>query len=257
MNKILAAALFSTVFSVPAFAEDAPPAMADSPASAPAMMAPGSMHGPAAAEEKGDCDSVDHGLAHGPGMMDKDGDCDSEHGMGSHPMMGRTDDDCDSRHTGVGHPGYGMGMMGRYGGRGMGGPGYGMMGGPGGGMMGGPGGGMMMMMEPNMRLLGTLDLSKAQQEKVTRIADKLKHDNWATQGLLNDETAKLRDLYEADRRDPAAIGKEYQKVFDLKRKMIETYLEAENRIEDVLTPDQLGQMKEGREAMRQMYEPME
>jgi Spy/CpxP family protein refolding chaperone len=146
------------------------------------------------------------------------------------PMRG----DCDAVHEMDDHYGYGMG----------GDPyGYGMMGGQ----------GMGMMMEPNMHMLEALALSEEQQAKITKLADELKHDNWATQGLLNDETAKLRDLYEADKRDPAAIGAEYQKVFDLKRQMIETYLGIQNRIEEVLTPEQLAQMKEVRRNMHRMY----
>lgn len=127
------------------------------------------------------------------------------------------------------------------------------------GMMKGHGAGMMgnhdsdMMMEPDMHLLGALALSEEQQSKINKISDELKHNNWATQGLINDETAKLRDLYEADKRDPAAIGKEYQKVFDLKRQMIETYLDTQNRIEEILTPEQRAKTKEARHEMRHMY----
>jgi len=123
--------------------------------------------------------------------------------------------------------------------------------GHGAGMMGGRDSSMMM--EPDMHMLGALALSEEQQAKINKLSDELKHNNWATQGLLNDETAKLRDLYQADKRDPAAIGKEYQKVFDLKRQMIETYLDTENRIEEILTPEQLIQMKEARHRMRGMY----
>ena len=113
--------------------------------------------------------------------------------------------------------------------------------------------GAEMMMEPDMHLLGALALSKEQQSKINKLSDELKHNNWATLGLINDETAKLRDLYEADKRDPAAIGKEYQKVFDLKRQMIETYLNTQNSIEEILTPDQLAKMKEARQKMHHMY----
>ncbi len=119
------------------------------------------------------------------------------------------------------------------------------------GMMGEQDAGMMM--EPDMHLLGALTLSKDQQSKINKLSDELKHNNWATLGLINDETAKLRDLYEADKRDPAAIGKEYQKVFDLKRQMIETYLDTQNRIEEILTPEQLAKMKEARQKMHQMH----
>lgn len=115
-----------------------------------------------------------------------------------------------------------------------------------------------MMMEPDMHLLGALALSKEQQAKINKLSDELKHNNWATQGLINDETAKLRDLYEADQRDSKAIGNEYQKVFDLKRQMIEAYLNTQNHIEEILTPEQRAQLKDARHKMHHMYgHPME
>ena len=109
------------------------------------------------------------------------------------------------------------------------------------------------MMGADVHMLGGLDISEAQQSKIDKISDELRHNNWATQGLINDETAKLRDLYEADTRDPAAIGKEYLKIFDLKRQMIETYLTAQNRIEEVLTPEQRAKLKANRRNAYQMY----
>ncbi len=214
MNKLLAATIISAMFIAPAFAEESP-SMADIMHSSPDIMSPGQMHGQEPADEEGDCDSA-------------------EHGMGGQAMMGMNGD--------YGRHGYGMGRMGEHEGFGRGGRGYGMM---------GPG--AEMMMEPNMHRLEALGLSEEQQAKITPLADKLKHDNWATQGLINDETAKLRDLYEADKRDPVVIDKEYKKIFDLKRKMIETYLEAQNRIEAVLTPEQRTQMRSARHHMRGMY----
>jgi len=53
-----------------------------------------------------------------------------------------------------------------------------------------------------------------------------------------DEQAKLRDLYEADKRDPAAIGAAYQRIFDLQRQMIESTVASHNKIEGLLTPEQ-------------------
>lgn len=140
--------------------------------------------------------------------------------------MGDMKDGCDGEHGMGGHHGYGM--MGEW--------------------------DADMMMESNMHMFRALDLSQEQQSKINKLSDDLKHNNWATQGLINDETAKLRDLYEADKRDPAAIGKEYQKVFDLKRQMIETYLETQNRIEDILTPEQRAKMQEMRHNMQRMHE---
>lgn len=110
-----------------------------------------------------------------------------------------------------------------------------------------------MMMESNIRMLGTLALSKEQKSKINSLSDEFKHNIWFLQGLINDESAKLSYLYEADRRDPVAIGKEYMKVFDLKRQIIETYLDTQNRIEDVLTPEQREKMKDSHHEMDRKY----
>ena len=115
------------------------------------------------------------------------------------------------------------------------------------GMMGGHG--MMM----GVGIYSMLNLSADQQAKISKLSDELNHDNWAKQGLINDEAAKLRDLYEADRRDPAAIGEEYKKIFDLKRQMIEAYLTAQNQIDAVLTPEQRAQMKDMQRNHRYMH----
>jgi Spy/CpxP family protein refolding chaperone len=119
------------------------------------------------------------------------------------------------------------------------------------GMMGPQGAGMMM--EPGIHMFRALSLSEEQRSKISKLSDELKHDNWAKQGLINDETAKLRDLYEADKRDPAAIGREYQKIFDLKRQMIEAYIDTQNRIDEIMTPEQRAQMKAFHNKMHPMY----
>lgn len=145
-----------------------------------------------------------------------------------HPAMGQK---CDADH-GAGMHGMMMGPQGMMGAQGM------MMGPQ--GMMG-------------MHMLGALNLSDEQRSAITKLTDQFSHDNWEKQGQMNDESAKLRDLYEADKRDAAAIGREYQKVFDIKRQMIESYIEVQNRIEDVLTPEQRAKMKELRGKMHHMY----
>jgi Spy/CpxP family protein refolding chaperone len=143
-------------------------------------------------------------------------------------MMAHKKDDCDSKHK--------MGDYHRHG--------HGMM----------ADSEHDMMLEPDMFLLKVLTLSKVQQSQIHNLADELKHKNWATQGLINDESAKLRDLYEADKRDPAAIGNEYQKIFDLKRQMIEIYLETQNRIEETLTTEQRAKLKDARSEMYRIYD---
>lgn len=130
--------------------------------------------------------------------------------------------------------GMGPGMMGDYGmGHGMMGPG--MMGmGPGMmgyGMMGGYGPGNM----PN--------LDESQQRKVVQIQDELRKKHWDLMGKMNDEQAKLNQLYYSGQRDPAAIGKQQQRVYDLRRQMMESMVEAQNRMEAVLTPEQKEQRR--------------
>jgi Spy/CpxP family protein refolding chaperone len=129
----------------------------------------------------------------------------------------------------------------------------GMMGGYSHGMMGGEG---SMMESPRMKMVMMLDLSDEQRSKINKLSDQLHHDNWAIQGSMTDETAKLRDLYEADKRDPATIGKEYQKIFDLKRQMIEAMIDTQNHVEELLTPEQIIQLKKMHHMHESMHESM-
>jgi Spy/CpxP family protein refolding chaperone len=146
------------------------------------------------------------------------------------PHDSRNKDNCDHE------MGYGHGMMGY-----------------GGGMMGGYGHGGMMMESPRMHMVMSLNLGDDQRAKINKLSDELRHRNWATMGQIQDESDKLRDLYEADKRDPKAIDSEYQKVFDLKRQMIRAMLETQNQVEDLLTPEQLAQLKEMRHTRGAMH----
>ena len=129
--------------------------------------------------------------------------------------------------------GYGPGMMGGYG--------TGMMGGYGPGMMGGG----MGMMGGGMGMMGfwSLNLSKEQRAKINQISDETRRKHWELMGKMQEQSGALRDLYDADKRDAAEIGKAYQKIFDLKRQMIETSVDAHNRMEAVLTKEQREQLR--------------
>lgn len=142
---------------------------------------------------------------------------------------------------------YGPGMMGGYGpgrgayGPGAGGYGPGMMGG--GGMMGGYGygrGGMM-----GLGPLQALDLSNEQLGKINQIQDETRRKNWGVMGKLIDEQSHMRDLFLADRRDPAAIGKQAMKIADLRRQMLEASVDAHNRVEALLSKEQREQLRNG------------
>lgn len=142
-------------------------------------------------------------------------------------------------------PGYGPGMMGGYGRGGMMGgygagegqaygPGYGP------GMMGGYGrGGMMGYGGP----LHLLDLNEQQLAKINQIQDETRRKNWSVMGKLQDERAHMRDLFSAEKRDPAAIGKQAMKIADLRRQLLEASVEAHNRIEALLTKEQKDQLR--------------
>lgn len=148
-------------------------------------------------------------------------------------------------------PGYGMGP-GIMGGPGMaggmmgGGPGPGMMGG---GMMMGPGGGPAYGMGPGVggygagAIVSALNLTEAQRADVNKIRDDLRRKNWDLLGKMQDQAAMLRDLYGADKLDRGAITAAYKRVGDLRLQRIENFLDAAEKIQSVLTPQQRDQLK--------------
>lgn len=180
----------------------------------------------------------------GPGMMGNYGPGQGQGGYGPGMMGG-------GYGPGGGY-GYGQGMMGRSYGPGMmgsGGYGHGMMGGYayGQGMMGGgygPGmmGGGMMGGGP----LYMLGLSDEQTAKVNQIRDESRRKNWDTMGKMLDESARMRDLMSADKRDPAAIGKQSMKLAELRRQMLEASIESQNRIDALLSKEQKDQLRSWR-----------
>ncbi len=143
---------------------------------------------------------------------------------------------------GPGGPGYGMGpgMMGGEPGYGPGGQGYGPGYGP--GMMGG---GMMGGMGPGLgRALWSLDLNDTQRKEVLKVQDELRKKNWELAGKMQDEMAKLRDAYwGSDKRDRAAISAATKQLGALRQQRVENSLDAAERIEKVLTPEQRQQLK--------------
>ena len=87
----------------------------------------------------------------------------------------------------------------------------------------------------NLRGLG---LTAAQQSQVNKITDELRHKNWDLLGKAQDESARLRDLYQADKFDRAAVGATYRRLGELRQSRLENTLEAREKLEAVLTPEQ-------------------
>lgn len=158
-------------------------------------------------------------------------------------------------------PAWGPAMMGP-GGPMMGGPGagprggYGPWQGMGGGMMGGCGygagmgfGGMMGggMMGPGMMgvagpALAALGLDEAQRNEVVKIGDELRKKRWAVAGQMQDEMAKIRDAAWSGKRDRAAILAAHKRMSELGQQQLESSLDAAERIDKVLTPEQRQQL---------------
>ncbi len=127
-------------------------------------------------------------------------------------------------------------------------PGGGMIG-P--GMMGGEmmGPGMMsggMMMGPGMMggVYGELDLSKEQRDQIAKIRSETRRKHWELMGKMHDEQDKLAAQLAADTPDSAAIGKQYQRIQELQRQMLESSIDARNRMQAVLTEEQKGKLRE-------------
>ncbi|PMS13635.1 periplasmic heavy metal sensor [Trinickia caryophylli] len=122
---------------------------------------------------------------------------------------------------------YGMGPSMMGGGRGMmRGRGYGT-----GMMMGAPG------------WAGALQLSDDQRAKVNRIADETRKAHWTLMGEMMDRQAKLRDLYEAPKRDDAAIDAAFKDIAAVRQKMFDTSADARKRMDAVLTDKQREQLR--------------
>lgn len=159
-----------------------------------------------------------------------------EQGYGSGPGYG-------------GGPGYGWGAG--YGrgydyGRGYGyGPMGPMMGGP---MMGGPMMGGHMMGSGPMAYLYQLDLSKDQRTKVRALHRDVRKAHLALMEEMMDKSDKLLDLYAEDTPDVEKIGKVYDEIFVIRRKMIQQHIQLRNDTYKLLT-------KEQREKARE-FEPM-
>lgn len=142
---------------------------------------------------------------------------------------------CDNWADGNG-PGPGPGMMSGYG------YGPGMMGyGAGPGMMRGYGGGRGMMTSGLWQ--GGLDLTDDQRNKINRIQDETRKSHWALMGAMMDQQAKLRDLYDAPKRDTSAIDGTYKTIDALRQQMIDSSVDARKRMEAVLTKKQLDQLR--------------
>ena len=156
-----------------------------------------------------------HGMM-GPGMMGP-GMMGGRHG---HGYGGHHDDD----RGGWGMMGRGMDMMG----------GWGM----GRGMMDGTA-----MLRSTLGPIGRLDLNENQRRQILKIEDELRRKNWDPMGKVYDEISRIREAMWADKRDRTAILAANKRMSELRQQMLENLLEAAEKAEALLTPQQREQLR--------------
>ena len=103
-------------------------------------------------------------------------------------------------------------------------------------------GGMGMMGE--MGAISHLDLNDSQRKQILKLHDELRRKNWDAMGKMQDEMARLRDaMWATGKRDRAAILAANQRMSELRLQMLENALDAADKAEALLTPQQREQLR--------------
>jgi Spy/CpxP family protein refolding chaperone len=126
-------------------------------------------------------------------------------------------------------PGYGMGpgMMGGYG------PGYGRGYGTGRGMWGYGG------------YLEGLNLSEEQRAKISEIQREQFGKQWELMGKMHQQGGPMQEAYASGKFDEKAARKAFDATSELRKQMFEASLQAQKRIDALLTPEQREQLRGG------------
>lgn len=98
----------------------------------------------------------------------------------------------------------------------------------------------MGMMGPGV--FGGLDLSTEQRTKINKIQDDMRKQHWALMGKIMEEQAKLRDLYDEDLLEAKKIAAVSDSIHAYRKQMIESRIDAFNRMREVLTKEQREQL---------------
>lgn len=101
--------------------------------------------------------------------------------------------------------------------------------------------------------LAMLELSPDQQSRIGQIQQEALQKDLGLRQQIGNEQQKLRQLLLQDKPDPKAVGEAYDKVAQLQRQLIQSRVEAQNRIEVLLTPEQRHQFQQNRRRMMQPY----
>ena len=114
------------------------------------------------------------------------------------------------------------------------------------GMMGGMNGMGMMGMGPMMMQ----DLNDKQRNTMRDIMRDMQDKNWDRMGEMMELRNQMQDIMQADKPDPTAAGRIYDKMAKLRGQMFRERLQARNKMMDQLTDDQQKKLHEYREQYR-------
>lgn len=83
-----------------------------------------------------------------------------------------------------------------------------------------------------------IELSDEQRAKMREIQREQFKQEMALREKLYDEYGKLEEIYDADKPDPKAVRDAYDRIYALRKQMIEARVQSHNRMYDLLTDEQ-------------------
>lgn len=88
---------------------------------------------------------------------------------------------------------------------------------------------------------GMLNLTEQQQNKMAQMQEEVRKKHWDLISKMNLEQTKLQQLYYSGNRDYAAIEAQNKKIYQLQRELYESRMDAQGRMDAVLTKEQKDQ----------------
>lgn len=92
---------------------------------------------------------------------------------------------------------------------------------------------------------GILDLTEQQQNKIAQIQEEVRKKHWDLMSKMNAEQMKLQQLYYSGTQDPVAMEAQHKKIYQLQREMDESRMDAQGRMDSVLTKEQKDRRRGG------------
>jgi len=99
-------------------------------------------------------------------------------------------------------------------------------------------------------ILGGLNFTDDQREKITKIQEGLSTKHWDLMGKTQEQQFQIRGLLASGKADDAAIGKAYKNLEKLRQQMWASGADAQKQMDAVLTKSQREQLQRswGRDA---------